>query len=326
MIQCTQTIRTDDLLSLDVGRVSFDECLKGHNTWKIGGRAAVMVFPETVDHLSNVLAYVHRNAINHLTIGAGSNMLFTDADINCIVIKIGRSMSDCNIDGGLMTVQAGLSVPRLARIAYRAGLGGLEHTVGIPGTLGGLVAMNGGSLGNSIGSVVQTVRCVDPAGTIVDFDNAACEFSYRHSNFLENDLTIAQVQLKLEHDDPTVIFSEMLDILRQRRQKFPRRQPNCGCVFKRNAELFKTFGPPGKVIEDLGLKDHSIGDAQVSDRHAGFIVNTGDATASDVLALIHMVRDRVFETTGFWLDCEVRYVDSDGNIQPAHLSAPGKCV
>ena len=319
MTQCTQTIRTEDLLSLDVGRVSFDECLKSHNTWRIGGRAAVMVFPENIAQLSNALAFVHQNGLNHLTIGAGSNLLFSDSDINSIVIKIGPSMSGCDIEDTLMTVQAGLSIPRLARLAYAAGLGGLEHTVGIPGTLGGLVAMNGGSLGSSIGTVVQAVRCVDPAGNIVEFDNASCEFSYRHSFFLENDLTVAEVQLQLEQKQPKVIFSEMLEILRQRRQKFPRRQPNCGCVFKRNVELFKTFGPPGKVIEDLGLKGFSIGDAQVSDRHAGFIVNTGHARASDVLALIHTVRDCVFEATGFWLDCEVRHVGPAGNIQPAHM-------
>lgn len=314
----TQTI-ADELLNLNVGQVCFDEPLKHHNTWRIGGMAAVMVYPGTIEQLSNVFNYIHRSGANYVVIGDGSNLLFTDAGVNAIVIKIGRSMSRICLDGDVIVAGAGVSIPRLARRTALAGLCGLEHTVGIPGTLGGLVAMNGGSLGNSISDIIQSIRCVDNSGDIIDLDNNSCEFSYRHSIFLKNELTVAEVTLRLDPKSPEAIVTEMLRILRQRRQKFPRHLPNCGSVFKRNNKLFEKFGPPGKVIEDLRLKGFSIGDAQVSDLHANFIINKGNARACDVLALIRLIRERVYDATNIWLDCEARYIDSCGVVRPAHL-------
>jgi UDP-N-acetylmuramate dehydrogenase len=317
----TDTIQSaaNDLHALDVGRVSCDESLKHHCTWQIGGDAAVLVRPENIRQLSNVMSYLHRNGLNGVTIGDGSNLLFADAGVDSVVIKMGRSFSQSHIHGDRIIAQAGIAAPRLARLAAAGGLSGLERTAGIPGTLGGLVAMNGGSLGCSIGDLVQSVRCVDRTGEIVELQAKACEFSYRSSLFLDGDLTVAEVVLELERKNPNDIRSQTLEILRDRRRKFPRRFPNCGSVFKRNKDLFETDGPPGKVIEDCGLKGVSVGDAQISTQHANFIINNGDARASDVLALIEIIRNRVFGKTGVCLSCEVRYVDEKGKILPAHI-------
>lgn len=321
MPYCTDTSQTlsEQILALDIGQVCYEESLKHHNTWRIGGKAKVLVQPENIHQLSNILEFVHNAGLNHITIGSGSNLLFSDTGFDGVVIKMGSLMSQYRVDADMITAGVGISVPRLARLAQQAGLSGLEHAIGIPGTLGGLVAMNGGSLGHSIGDYVRTVRCVNTRGNQIELNQCDCDFSYRHSVFLDNDLTIAEVDLELQNKSPRAIFIEMLDILRQRKRKFPRRQPNCGSVFKRNDKLYKTFGPPGKVIEDLGLKGVSVGDAQISHKHANFIINTGSTMACDVLELIQLIRQRVFEVTNIWLECEVRYVDSDGNSRPAHM-------
>ena len=307
------------LETLGIGRVWVNKSLKAYTSWKIGGPADVLVEPCTTDQLSGLLQYIAENGLNYVTIGDGSNLLFDDAGFRGIVVKIGRAMSNCRISGTTVTVQAGIAVPRLARNVGVAGLMGIEHTVGIPGTLGGLVAMNGGSQRKGIGEVVKTVHCVDPFGHVIEFQEAECQFSYRHSVFLEKPWIVTDVVLSLQQGNREEILAQMLEILRDRRRKFPRRLPNCGSVFKSDPVLYEKCGPPGKVIEELGFKGFSVGDAQVSPLHANFIVNTGNARAADVLQLIQLIRDKVHQKTDIWLDCEVRYISPEGGIQAPHV-------
>ena len=307
------------LQAIGVGCILVDAPLRDHCYWKIGGAADILVEPAGAEQLSDLLRYVTEHTIAHVVVGDASNVLFADEGFRGVVIKTGRAMSGCRIEDNLIYAQAGIAVPRLARKAGAAGLTGLEHTVGIPGRLGGLVAMNGGSLQQGIGEVVRTVYGVDASGGKIELPGEACDFSYRHSVFLENPWIITDVVLELEQGERTDILRRMRDILRERRHKFPRRLPNCGSVFKNHPEIYEKFGPPGKVIEELGLKGFSVGDAQVSRQHANFIVNTGHARAGDVLELIKIIREKVHQKTTIWPECEVRYVSPSGYIQPAHL-------
>lgn len=211
-------------------------------------------------------------------------------------------------------------MPGLARKAMLAGLGGLEHTIGIPGTLGGLVLMNGGSQRKGIGENVRRVWIVDQAGQQLELSREECAFSYRKSALQGSGAVVVKVELQCERQKPQLIRQLMLQDLRERRRKFPRKQPNCGSVFLSTSEMHATVGPPGKVIEDAGLKGSRIGKAEVSQQHANFIVNLSGATSHDVLHLIAHIRQVVRERIGFELCCEVRYVSPLGAIMPAHLA------
>jgi UDP-N-acetylmuramate dehydrogenase len=308
----------EGLVELDVGDICEQEPLSRHCTWRIGGPADVLVEPRSIEQLCRLRRYIKACEIVSVVIGDGSNLLFDDAGFRGVVIKIGRSLSALSIDGRMVRAEAGVAVPRLARAVGLAGLTGIEHTIGIPGTLGGLIVMNGGSRRKSIGEVVRMVEAVDCRGGDHRISHDECGFSYRHSIFQKSDWLVVGAELELEYGDPSVIRKEMLETLRERRRKFPRHLPNCGSVFASTVEMFNAVGPPGKVIEEAGLKGLRMGGAQVSQKHANFIVNMGNATAIDVLELIRQVREAVYNRTGIWMKCEVKHVAPTGEIQPAH--------
>lgn len=304
-------------LSADVGSVRYDEPLRSHCTWRIGGPADVWVVPTSVLHLQNLQRLVTAYQVPRIVIGRGSNLLCDDSGFRGVVIMIGHSISEVRIARSMVLAQAGIAVSRLARIACIAGLAGIEHVVGIPGTLGGLLVMNGGSMRRSVGDVVRSVRCVDETGELIGVTSDQCAFGYRSSVFQSGKTIIAEVCLSLTPGDYLGISQEMLRILRLRRQKFPMRIPSCGSVFKSDPVLYERWGSPGKVIEELGGKGWRIGGAEVSYKHANFIVNRGGARCSEVLSLIREIRELVHKKTGIWLACEVRYVAPDGVSAPA---------
>jgi len=301
------------------GHLQFNEPLAQHNSWKIGGPADLLVEPETVQQVAAVLKSAKTGNIPVVVIGQGTNLLFDDAGVRGVVLKIGAAMGDITIDGQRIVVGAGAWVPQLARLSMRAGLTGLEHTIGIPGTVGGLVMMNGGSQRKGIGENVVRVTVVDADGNIRQLTREDCAFSYRHSALQDSGCVVVEAELECPLADVAEVRQSMLDDLRSRRQKFPRKQPNCGSVFLSTAQMHASVGPPGKIIEDAGLKGTRIGKAQVSPQHANFIVNLGGASSSDVLRLIDHVRKTVYACIGFELKCEVRYVSPSAEIEPAHL-------
>ena len=304
------------LKNLNVGRVCFHEPLKNHCTWKIGGLADALVEPENFEQLTVLRRYLYDHQIASITIGEGSNLLFDNQGFRGVAIKMARLFSAVEIEGNTVRVQTGASVARLARQCGQAGLSGIEHVVGIPGTLGGLLAMNGGSQQNSIGDVVCSVEAIDIKGDVHTFNRDECEFAYRKSIFQDSYWLIVQAVLELKDKDPKVIHTCMLDILRQRRRKFPRRLPNCGSVFLSTSKMYETIGPPGKVIEEAGLKGLTVGGAQVSHQHANFIINTGDATSNDVCRLVKKIRETIHQETGVWLKCEARKILPLGEVYP----------
>lgn len=302
-------------------QVLLDEPLSLHCTWRIGGPASVMVLPSRAEQVRDVIQIAQANDLPWIVIGKGSNLLFSDEGFAGVVIKLDRPFSQVTIQDRQVTAQSGVSVPRLARMTAKAGLSGLEHAIGIPGTLGGLVAINGGSLRQSIGDVIDTVTVVTPEGQIRTLKRDECDFAYRHSNFLHSGQVIVQASLTLQPGDSRTILKHMLGILKERQAKFPLTQPNCGSVFTSRPELYHTLGPPGKLIEDLGLKGLTCGGVQVSHQHANFMVNLGTASAQNVLDLVAQVRETMFARYQVWIDTEALFVHADGVIEPVSAAA-----
>ncbi len=316
---CCRTLETLGAFAPDDLR--FDEPLSRHSTWRIGGPADVLIEPRSAGQVGAVVRFAKREGIPLLVIGQGSNLLFDDAGLRGIVLKLGARFSRLEITGRHIFAEAGVWVPQLARQAAQRGLSGLEHIIGIPGTIGGLVAMNGGSLRHAIGDNVLRVRTIDRGGDPAVLTRAECRFSYRASSLQENGAVVIGVELECTDGEPREMRRQMLADLRERRRKFPRRgEPNCGSVFLSTAEMHATVGPPGRIIEEAGLKGYRLGAAEVSCRHANFIVNRGGATAGEVLALIAHIRKTVRERSGFELRCEVRHVAPNGEIRPADLA------
>lgn len=309
---------TRRLKEKEVGTTLTNEQLSNHSTWKIGGPADILVMPATPRGLSDTLRVAGEFALPVIIIGGGSNLLFDDTGVRGMVIKIDAGFSSIRIDNNNIRAGAGAWVPCLARAAGKAGLTGLEHVIGIPGTLGGLLFMNGGSQRRSISECVRKVLVMDREGTQQEFSMQECRFGYRTSVFQYSDCIILGAELECPSGNPGLIRREMLAILRSRSKKFPRKSPNCGSVFVSDPAMYDLLGPPGKIIEACNLKGATVGDAMVSPLHANFIVNTGRATSAQVVKLIDTVRRKVHARTKYWLRCEVRYVSSDGVIKPLH--------
>ncbi len=297
------------------GAVMTDLPLRALSRWKIGGTADVVVTPRSTNELAALRAWIHQRGLPSVVIGATSNLLFADEGLNAIMIRITSTFGRVGIIGSEIIAEPGAWVPGLSRLAMTAGLSGLEHTCGIPGTLGGLICMNGGSQRKGIGDVVKNVTSVTESGRIVERTRSECEFAYRASVFQKNNEVICEAKLHLEEAvDKRLCRQSMLKILKDRRSKFPQKLPNCGSVFVSNPEMYAEYGPPGKIIEQSGFKGYRIGDAMVSQQHANFIVNIGNAKASEIITLISEIKHKVFQDTGYLMVVEARYVNSNGTI------------
>lgn len=306
-----------ELQALCPGGVVRDVDLSALSWWRIGGRADLVLRPASTAQLAAVQGWFYQRGIRPVVIGLTTNLLFDDAGLRAPCIQIGTRMADNRIHGASLQAQAGAWVPGLARQLMKAGLGGAEHICGIPGTLGGLICMNGGSQRKGIGSNVVSVESVDRTGAIHDTPAAACDFAYRQSVFQTNGHIITGARLHFAPRPRDQIRSEMRTILADRRRKFPRKEPNCGSVFKSNPAMYAEIGPPGAAIERLGFKGQRLGGALVSPLHANFIVNAGGATARDVLTLIARIGDAVEAATGYRMQAEACFVRADGLTQPA---------
>ncbi|MCE9664975.1 UDP-N-acetylmuramate dehydrogenase [Halomonas sp. M5N1S17] len=284
--------------------------------WKIGGIADCIVRPANTEQLASTIRLFKAQDVPYVVIGATSNLLFADEGLRVPCIQIGSRMSDLSIQGDTVYAEAGVWVPGLARRIMQAGLTGAEHICGIPGTLGGLLCMNGGSQRKGIGSSVVSIESVDAMGKIHYRDAEQCEFAYRSSVYQANREIITAAKLRFLPDEKKLIRQSMLNILAERNKKFPRKLPNCGSVFKSNPAMYDDIGPPGAAIERLGFKGHRVGGALVSPMHANFIVNSGEASATDVLKLIKHISAAVAGHTGHYMQAEARFVSLEGNILP----------
>lgn len=296
--------------------------LKTLSRWQIGGSADIVATPQSTHQLAELCAAIQSFKLPSLVIGDGSNLLFDDAGYRGIIIHIGEAFNRFSVsDSGIVTAGAGLWVPHFVQRVARAGLEGCVHAIGIPGRLGGLIVMNGGSQRQGIGDKLISVTVVDQDGSIATLTREECGYAYRTSSLQKRNAIVVEAQFQYTPADPAELRREMLGILVERQRKFPRKLPNCGSVFLSNPAMYEVIGPPGKAIEECGFKGKRFGGAQVSPLHANFIVNTGNAKASDVLRLIHEIRHTVYDRTSYWMDCEVRHLSPTGGLRMAHLAA-----
>lgn len=279
--------------------------LNAHCTLKIGGLADYFVEPENEQQIVETLSFAKQQGLPYFVIGHGSNLLFADEGYRGLIIKLADKFAQIDINENSIRVQAGAWMPYVARKAQQAGLAGLEHTVGIPGNIGGIITMNAGSQRKSIATYLKYINARDENANKLTLTPEECNFAYRQSIFQTNKWIITDAEIECQPGDKNNIRHEMRQILKQRRLKFPRKQPNCGSVFKSNPTMYEKYGPPGKIIEDLGLKGFCIGDVCISEKHANFFVNKERASSEDFELVLAIVRRKAFTELGFDLVPEV---------------------
>lgn len=293
------------LCQLEKIPVLWDEPMKNHTSFKIGGPAAALCAPKDRQQLRELVGFVQREGVDSWYIGNGSNLLVSDEGLNGIAILLdGGFDGEIELDGTVLLAPAGKKLSALCAAACAAGLTGLEFAYGIPGSVGGAVYMNAGAYGGEMKDRLLWVEYLAPTGEIVRLEQEQLSLSYRHSRFMEEGMQgscIVRAAFGLQRGEKAAIQSEMDRILNQRRQKQPLEYPSAGSTFKRPQGAFAA-----QLIDECGLKGFTVGGAQVSEKHAGFVINTGKATCADVLELTRQVRECVQEKTGYLLELEVR--------------------
>ncbi len=284
--------------------VEFDVPMKKHTTFKCGGNAILMITPDSVSCLVEILDYCRKYSVEPIVLGNGSNILVADSGIHGIVIKIGNDISKIELlDETTIYCEAGASLKSLCMFAYHHSLSGLEFAYGIPGTLGGAVYMNAGAYGGEMKDVLHSVSHIDACANKGTLQKEELDLGYRHSAYTDNEYVITSAILKLKKADKKDIKEAMDDKLQRRKDKQPLEYPSAGSTFKRPEGYFA-----GALIEDCGLKGLTVGGAQVSEKHAGFVINKGGATATDVIKLIRKVQKIVKEKHGVNLETEVKII------------------
>lgn len=293
------------LCQLEKIPVLWDEPMKNHTSFKIGGPAAALCAPKDRQQLRELVGFVQREGVDSWYIGNGSNLLVSDKGLNGVAILLDSGFDgEIEVDGTVLLAPAGKKLSAVCAAACAAGLTGLEFAYGIPGSVGGAVYMNAGAYGGEMKDRLLWVEYLAPTGEIVRLQQEQLSLSYRHSRFMEEGMQgscIVRAAFGLQRGEKAAIQSEMDRILNQRRQKQPLEYPSAGSTFKRPQGAFAA-----QLIDKCGLKGFTVGGAQVSEKHAGFVINTGKATCADVLELTRQVRECVQEKTGYLLELEVR--------------------
>ena len=289
---------------IEPNRFRLDEPMKLHTTFKIGGPADCLIFPASMEETEKVLALVNEYKLPLTILGNDSNVLVQDKGIRGVVVKFARPMAKIRHEGTRIIAGAGALLKDVSEAAAQSSLTGLEFACGIPGSIGGAIFMNAGAYDGEMKNVADTVRTVDREGRIHTYSRDELDLGYRHSRFQDNGEAIVEVELCLEPGDSKAIRAKMDDFTQRRESKQPLEMPSAGSTFKRPKGYFA-----GTLIQETGLKGLQVGGAQVSTKHAGFVVNaTGNATAADVRGLIHEVQQRVYQKHGVMLHPEVRII------------------
>lgn len=280
--------------------VALDEPMSAHTSFRIGGPADLFV-SATSEQAAAVMTLCRQASVPLMLIGNGSNLLISDEGIRGVVLQL--SPEEIQLDEEYIAASAGVSLGKLCLSAHEHGLSGLEFAYGIPGSVGGGVYMNAGAYGGELADVLVDVTALDDNGKTVVLTKDELKLGYRHSLFMEQPLTVLKATFRLKADDPGAIRARMDDYLSRRKEKQPLEYPSGGSFFKRPPGHFA-----GALIEQCGLKGLAVGGAQVSEKHAGFIINRGDATCADVLQLCSLVQKKVLEVYGVQLEREVQYI------------------
>ena len=272
-----------------------------YTTFKIGGPAEWLVVPERVSDVEYIQQCCADHGVDLRVLGLGSDLLVSDEGVRGVVLRIAENLSAIRVEGTKMIVEAGASNAEVAEAACAAGLSGYEFACGIPGTIGGAAIMNAGAYDGEFKDMAVALTCLTPEGAVVEVSAQEADWSYRHSMMDDAGYIVLEAVLQLREGDSAEIRARMDDLQARRAEKQPLEMPSAGSTFKRPEGYFA-----GKLIQDAGLMGHSVGGAQVSTKHAGFVVNAGGATAADVRELISQVQERVLAESGVRLEPEVR--------------------
>lgn len=282
--------------------IFMEEPMKKHTTFRVGGPADVLVRPDETA-LAAILALCRQYHVSYSFIGNGSNLLVGDKGIRGVVIEMTDPMGNIEVDGTKITAQAGAMLSKIANTAASNGLGGMEFAAGIPGSVGGAVVMNAGAYGGEMKDIIEKVYVLDENGAQLELDRDALDLGYRHSCIPEKKYIVTKVVLELVPRNEAEIRSEMKELNEKRAEKQPLQYPSAGSTFKRPEGYFA-----GKLIMDAGLRGYQVGGAQVSEKHCGFVINKGDATAADICQLMRDVSDKVQAQFGVVLEPEVKMI------------------
>lgn len=282
--------------------IFMEEPMKKHTTFRVGGPADVLVQPDETA-LAAILALCRQYHVPYSFIGNGSNLLVGDKGIRGVVIEMTDPMGNIEVHGTRITAQAGAMLSKIANTAASNGLGGMEFAAGIPGSVGGAVVMNAGAYGGEMKDIIERVYVLDENGAQLELDRTALDLSYRHSCIPDKKYIVTKVVLELVPRNEAEIRSEMKELNEKRAEKQPLQYPSAGSTFKRPEGYFA-----GKLIMDAGLRGYQVGGAQVSEKHCGFVINKGDATAADICQLMQDVSDKVQAQFGVVLEPEVKMI------------------
>ncbi|MCT4507288.1 MAG: UDP-N-acetylmuramate dehydrogenase [Tepidibacter sp.] len=283
-----------------------DEPMKNHTSFKIGGPADFLVTPTDEKQLRDIIKYIKQENIPYFLMGNGSNLLVKDGGIRGIVVKIAKNYNKFEINENIIKAQSGILLSTLAKHISKNCYKGFEFASGIPGTLGGAIAMNAGAYGGEMKDVVSSVKVLNKKGEIVEISNEDMEFGYRTSLVTKENLIVLEVTLSLEKGNYEDIKNILDDLTVKRTTKQPLNVPSAGSTFKRPEGYYA-----GKLIEDSGLKGVKLKGAQVSNKHSGFVINAGGATARDIIELIEFIKKTVYDKFKVELNEEVKIVGED---------------
>lgn len=290
----------------NVGEVLFDEAMKNHTSFKIGGPADVIIIPKDENQVVEAIILLRENNIEFFIMGNGTNLLVKDGGLRGAVIKINEGLNKVHIGDNKVYCEAGALLTAVSKQVARKSLTGMEFANGIPGTIGGAVTMNAGAYGGEMKDIIRKVRAIDKDNNIKEYSNSEMNFRYRGSRVTDEDLIVLSVELELESGDPEKIDEVMRDLTYKRTSKQPLELPSGGSTFKRPEGYFA-----GKLIEDSGLRGLRHGGAQISEKHCGFVVNVEDATCKNVLELIQMVQKTVRDNYNVELETEIKLIGEE---------------
>ena len=286
---------------VDKEQVLIDEPMKKHTTFRVGGPADYFVMPKNIEEVQKIVAFCKDAKMPYYVLGNGSNLLVSDAGYRGVIIQIYKSMSEITVEDTTIRAQAGALLSKIGNIALDAELTGFEFAAGIPGAVGGAVVMNAGAYGGEMKDILKSATVLTTEGEVLTLYNKELELGYRTSIIAKKDYVVLEAEYELQKGDKADIRAKMDELKVQRVTKQPLEYPSAGSTFKRPEGYFA-----GKLIQDAGLRGFSVGGAQVSEKHCGFVINKGDATAADIIELMRQVSEKVMQEFGVLLEPEVK--------------------
>lgn len=294
-----------DLQKICEGKIYFNEPMSKHTSFKIGGKVDFYIKAGSIDEIRKIQDYAKKNRIPLYIVGNGSNLLVSDEEVRGIALNI--NIQNIKIeeqeDKVILTLGAGVKLMALAQVLAQKEIAGFEELSGIPGTIGGAIKMNAGAYGKEMKDIIISTKCMNSQGKIIELTNEEQKFSYRDSIFAKEKYIILETKIALEKGKEKEIKEKMDKYSIQRREKQPLEYPSAGSTFKRGSNFITA-----KIIDECGLRGYSIGGAQIAEKHAGFIINKGNATAKDVLDLIEYVKKQVLEKKGLNIEEEIEFI------------------